>query len=72
MTGYEDLPDVDAMHMKLSESLLRKVTSLCDALFKNDKLRWLDIILDNSSEAQKYIEHLQWRVKELCRHLVTD
>ena len=72
MTGYEDLPDVDAMHTQLSESLLRKVTSLCDALFKNDKLRWLDIILDNSSEAQKYIEHLQWRVKELSRHLVTD
>ena len=67
---YSNLPHelLQEIGENLYNMLLKKVDDLLDALFRNDKMRWLACLMiedDPDDEQLNYIENLQMLVRQL-------
>ena len=72
MTGYNDLPSFDHIAVSLQDSFMRKVTLLNDALFKGDKVRWMDLIFDNGPQARRYVEAVAAKLEQIQKQRAPD
>jgi len=51
---------------------MRKVTLLNDALFKGDKVRWMDLIFDNGQQAKRYVDAVAAKLEKFQKQGVID
>lgn len=72
MSGYNDLPSFDHIAVSLQDSFMRKVTLLNDALFKGDKVRWMDLIFDNGQQAKRYVDAVAAKLEKFQKQGVID